>query len=257
MRVRKRWIPLAVVTVLSLPIVFGQVQVNLTESVPLGLYRPSDADEPLAAGTMIRFCLTEDHARILAGRPFLRSGTCPKQTQEIAKPIVGVPGDRIRHTAEGVSINGTALPASPTYPTDSYALPMPHVEFGERVLGEGEYWVHSPYVDRALDSRVNGPVRRNQIRGRWTPLLTWTTHSQEANLRKRGRSGSVLLEPSSAPIGLHRASQASPASSGRGRWRILPGGRWTFTLFHERGACHSCGGISGGRGGPRYGLDSQ
>lgn len=179
------WLTLGAVAALGSVIVFGDIQWNTTESMPLGLYRTTSAAQ-LERGQSIRFCLSDAHARMLADRPFLGSGDCPADTQEIAKPIAGVPGDRITHTPAGVSINGVPLPLSPTYPTDSQGQPMPHAPFGERTLREGEYWVHSPYIPRALDSRVVGPVLHDQIRGRWIPLLTWTTPGQGAELKRRG-----------------------------------------------------------------------
>ena len=42
---------------------------------------------------------------------------------------------------------------------------MPAAAFGTVVLGEGEFWVHSPYADGSFDSRYLGVVRLEQTRG--------------------------------------------------------------------------------------------
>ena len=143
-------------------------------------------------GDVARFCMRSEQARMTTGRPYARErrgGPCPHDTWMLAKPVVAGPGDTIVHTPDAVLVNGRALPLSATRTRDSRGLPVPTAGYGTFVLGEGEFWMHSPYHDGSFDSRYVGVVRREQLRGRMRPVLTWLTRSQRAALRARGLPG--------------------------------------------------------------------
>jgi conjugative transfer signal peptidase TraF len=183
-----------------------ELRFNRSESLPLGIYRTLRGAAPLQVGDLVAFCMTSEHAWALHDRPFAGAGSCPAATQELAKPIVAKPGDRITHSPAGVAINDQPLPFSPTYEADSQGLLMPTPSYGEYTLGADEYWVYSPYADRSLDSRSLGPITTKQIRGRIAPVLTWTTSTQRAALEQRAN----LTRTS----GSGRKGSEAPASRG-------------------------------------------
>jgi conjugative transfer signal peptidase TraF len=133
--------------------------------------------------------MSAEQARLTAGRPYAggrRGGHCPHGTWMLAKPVVAVAGDTVVHTQDAVRINGRALPRSATRTRDSGGRLVPVAEYGTFVLGDGEFWMHSPYHDGSFDSRYLGVVRRDQLHGTMRPVLTWLTPGQRAALRARG-----------------------------------------------------------------------
>lgn len=189
-RLKGLW-PLGIAVVLGVCVPLFRLHFFHTESAPVGLWRALPAARP-RVGDVARFCMRGDPARMTTGRPYAggrRGGPCPHDTWMLAKPVVAGPGDTIVHTPGAVLVNGRAMPKSSTRTRDSRGLPVPVAEYGTFVLGEGEFWMHSPYADGSFDSRYLGVVRRDQLRGTMQPVLTWLTRSQRAALRARGLSG--------------------------------------------------------------------
>ena len=206
-RLRGLW-PLGIALAAGLTIPLFRLHFFHTESAPIGLWRAVPADEP-RVGDVARFCMGSEEARLTAGRPYAggrRGGPCPHDTWMLAKPVVAGPGDTIVHTPDAVLVNGRALPLSSTRTRDSRGLLVPTAGYGTFVLGDGEFWMHSPYHDGSFDSRYLGVVRLDQLRGTMRPVLTWLTPGQRAALRARGlrpeRCGLVACvqrEPASSP----------------------------------------------------------
>lgn len=86
---------------------FAGFRLNLTESMPSGLYR--ETRELPSRGDLASFCLASDAQ---ASRYLQRSLLCPNGLQPLLKEIVALPGDRIDVHPEGLSINGHAIPES-------------------------------------------------------------------------------------------------------------------------------------------------
>ena len=186
-RLKSLW-PLGIALAVGLCVPLFRLHFFHTESAPIGLWRAVPAAEP-RIGDVARFCMGSEEARLTAGRPYAgggRGGPGPHGTWMLAKPVVAGPGDTVVHMQDAVRINGRALPRSATRTRDSGGLPVPAAEYGTFVLGEGEFWMHSPYHDGSFDSRYLGVVRRDQLRGTMRPVLTWLTREQHAALRARG-----------------------------------------------------------------------
>ena len=145
-------------------------RINLTESEPLGFYRlfPVEPTTAIRPGERIEFCPPPSVTP--ARFPFYMKGDCPGGGMPMFKQVVGVPGDRITVTLQGVTINGRALSysgqltRSGTWPW----LRLPH-QLGTFTLGPDQYWVYGSGAKPALaaqsfDSRYWGPVERAEIR---------------------------------------------------------------------------------------------
>ena len=145
-------------------------RINLTESEPLGIYRlfPVGPTTAIRPGDRIEFCpppvVTPERF------PFYMVGDCPGGGMPMFKQVVGVPGDRITVTLQGVTIDGRPLPysgqltRSGTWPW----LRLPH-QIGTFTLAADQYWVYGSGARPALaaqsfDSRYWGPVARADIR---------------------------------------------------------------------------------------------
>ena len=87
------------------------------------------------------------------------------------KTIVGIAGDRIYVSDDGVTVNGLLLPGSiPKLQSIQYpGILLPRFR-GDLLLGPGQYWVYgrgafTDLASRSFDSRYYGPIPRTQIRG--------------------------------------------------------------------------------------------
>ena len=145
-------------------------RINLTASAPLGLYHLKPVTSvQIPRGSLVECC---PPAWITpTAFPFYMSGDCPGGGRAMLKTIVGIPGDQVRVTDDGVNVNGLTLPGSvprlQSVQDPEIALPRFR---GAVLLGPGQYWVYgggslTVYAARSFDSRYYGPITGAQIRG--------------------------------------------------------------------------------------------
>lgn len=153
---------------LMLPVVFllsFRFTVNVTPSMPVGLYRLFPVDRPIVRGDVIQICPSPDLAKVVAERETsgLR-GACFYQTVPLLKYVAALPGDVVDLRDSGVTVNGVTLPGSAAMPPRKGRPPVPHVARGRYVLKPGQLWLWTPYY-RSWDSRYFGPVSTAYVRG--------------------------------------------------------------------------------------------
>lgn len=157
------------------------VTYNSSGSVPVGLYRVRPLRGDPGRGDVVGVCLTGTAATLARERGYVHAEglelwvygvRCQNGLAVIGKPIAGVPGDTVVVGVVGVRINGEQIPNSAVLSRDGQGRRLPHAPWGKRVLGPGEFWLQSPYSTRSFDSRIFGPVGREQIVDRRVPLLT-------------------------------------------------------------------------------------
>ena len=150
------------------------VRVNTTPSLPIGLYVASALGErPVARGDLVAAC--PDTAAVERLGRYWTNGRCPggagrpDGVRPLAKPVAGLPGDTVRVGHTGVWIGERLLPSSAPLVRDRAGRPV-QPQLGVRVLGPGEYWLHSGRVPTSIDSRYAGPVRviLERLRPLWT-----------------------------------------------------------------------------------------
>ncbi len=91
-----------------------------------------------------------------------------KDGEEQIRRIVGVPGDKVEITEEGLFINGyLQLEKEITTPT----LPLENCIAYPTELGEQEYFVLADQRDSAKDSRWYGSIQKEEIKGTVILLL--------------------------------------------------------------------------------------
>ena len=182
---------LALAGLLALPALFWgppPLSINVSESLPIGLYwtRPfpepaRDGGEPDAGalgrdpvvdvGMLVSACLPRPVAVSALERGYLPEGPCPSGTGPVGKVVVAVAGDTVDVTDSGSIVNRVLLPKSAPLRMDSKGRAMPRVR-GPVVLPEGTAWLYSGHSPRSFDSRYYGPVPLSALRGRLFPLLT-------------------------------------------------------------------------------------
>jgi conjugative transfer signal peptidase TraF len=148
----------------------GRLRINLSPSLPLGVYRLDDA---VAArpGDLVLACPPLAFARLALARRYLAPGSCPGGTRPLGKLLLAVPGDRVELAAGGVALDGRPLPATAMRALDAAGRALPRQPAGGRRVAVGEVWVVSPHP-LSVDSRCFGPLPASQVLGRLVPLVT-------------------------------------------------------------------------------------
>ena len=135
----------------------GGLRLNLTRSMPIGLYRITRGLS--VRGAIVLVCLPPDIAAFALERGYVpHGGACAHGTIPIGKVVLGVAGDTVTVIAAGLLLNGVPVPNSKALASDHRGRSLPKLRYGARVLGCGTVWLHSPYSAWSFDSRYFGPV---------------------------------------------------------------------------------------------------
>lgn len=146
------------------------LRMNTTRSIPIGLYRITDA--PVAKGEYVIFCPPQsslfDEART---RGYIGAGFCPGGYGFMMKRVAAVGGDVVASTREGMSVNGQLLPASAPLEADKAGRAMLRYRFNDYILEEPELLLMSEGSGTSFDGRYFGPVDLEQVRGVVKPVI--------------------------------------------------------------------------------------
>jgi conjugative transfer signal peptidase TraF len=137
------------------------VRLNFSESEPLGFYvmKPFEG-QVISRNDLIAFCPALKHEDY----PFLLKGDCSGGTMPFLKRVIGLPGDTVKESDQGVWINGKPVASTePQTRSKTYGTVLRHWA-GTQALESGEYWVYGDGDPRdSFDSRYYGPVHARQI----------------------------------------------------------------------------------------------
>jgi conjugative transfer signal peptidase TraF len=146
------------------------VRVNLTGSIPPGLYRV--VDQPAVRGSIVLVCLPKPAADFGRMRGYIPAGSCDNGSAPVGKEVVAMRGDTIRVDDRGVAVNGRIVENSFPLAQDSKGRLLPRFRTSGHVVSSGEVWLVSSYSDRSYDSRYYGGVLASRVVARVEPLLT-------------------------------------------------------------------------------------
>jgi len=149
---------------------FSGLRVNLSGSMPVGLYRVST--EPAVRGAMVLACLPVDVAIFARSRGYVPNGICPGATAPIGKVVLAMAGDSVEMTDTGLIVNGRPVENTMPLAVDAAGRSLPKFAAGAYVVGLDEVWLYSPYSKRSFDSRYFGPLSLSSILNRVLPLWT-------------------------------------------------------------------------------------
>jgi conjugative transfer signal peptidase TraF len=167
-------IAIAACIVMTLAFIFwiAGARINITRSIPLGLYWASLSE--LEKGSYVVFCpspaATFDEAR---KRKYISTGFCPGRYSYMMKRVFGVSGDVVSIADDGVRVNGTLLPLSLPREADLAGRAMPHYRLNDYRLDDSELLLMSDVSARSFDGRYFGLVKRAQIKDVVRPVWTW------------------------------------------------------------------------------------
>ena len=173
-------LPLALGALLAAPILAFRMlglRIAFTGSAcPPGIYRatalrPGDA---LARGELVLACLPETLARLALARGYLARGAgCGDGIEPVGKRIGALAGDTVELAPDYVAVDGKRLPNSASRARDSRGRTVPHVAFETYPVKDGKVWLFGEADPRSWDSRYFGPVPRDAVRAKLTPIITW------------------------------------------------------------------------------------
>jgi conjugative transfer signal peptidase TraF len=157
--------------VLMLSILMGLAgfRVNLTNSLPLGIYRVV----PLRTASYVAFCMPNDAGRLSVARGYRPIGSCSEGGAPLLKQLVANPGDHVAVSAAGIAVNGVLLPNTQALNQDRAGRALRPWAFGDYVVAPGELWVASTSNRYSYDSRYYGPVNAQQVLGGLQSVLTF------------------------------------------------------------------------------------
>jgi conjugative transfer signal peptidase TraF len=157
-------------------------RVNTTGSYPKGLYWMTG--EAAHKGALVIACPPNVEA-VAEGfrRGYIGVGFCPGGYGYVIKKIVGLPGDQVTITGQGVSVNGDAIPNSAPRQFDAAGNPLPFRETAY-TLGTAQVLLMSDYNQKSFDGRYFGPIEQTGIKGVLRSVLTMAVFAQRLEYAK-------------------------------------------------------------------------
>lgn len=148
------------------------LKINLTPSIPIGIYRAVKTDG-IALNDIAEYCLDYGaYVSIAKTRDYLRHGPCPSGLQPLVKVVKGLPGNVLAINEQGqITVDGEELRFSEIAGHDSQNRPLP---CSGLVLGEipaGKAFLIS-YHQGGFDSRYFGLAEIEKLK-KVRPLITF------------------------------------------------------------------------------------
>ncbi|HZZ65960.1 MAG TPA: conjugative transfer signal peptidase TraF [Candidatus Baltobacteraceae bacterium] len=144
---------------------------NVTPSMPIGIYRIEPVRGPIRRGSLVAVCLGGPYAQLAARRGYASQGSCARGEVALIKEVAGIPGDTVVQDVSHVAINGRDLASSRSFGSDSRGrsfAPLPASQFR---LPPHYIWLYSAR-ERGFDSRYFGPVPDSDVIGLGRALWT-------------------------------------------------------------------------------------
>jgi conjugative transfer signal peptidase TraF len=155
--------------------------VNVTDSMPVGIYHLVPADRAPVKGDIVKLCPPIAVASIANQRDYLPHGPCPGNTVPLLKIVAATAGDVVDVSRDRVVVDGYALPGSAQQVRDAAGRALHDYPAGRHRLPGGVIWLWTPNP-RSWDSRYYGPVPVANVSGFAQLLLAfwgWPyTHSR-------------------------------------------------------------------------------
>jgi conjugative transfer signal peptidase TraF len=147
------------------------LRVNVTASMPQGLWRVAPAAGPIPRGAIVSLCLPPSPLlRLALRRGYLSAGPCPGGAEPLLKPVAAIVGDIVRVTTAGIAVDGLMLPNSTGLRRDSAGRPLHPLPPGTYRVGPGAVWLVSSYAGKSFDSRYFGPVPVSAVHSTAQPV---------------------------------------------------------------------------------------
>jgi conjugative transfer signal peptidase TraF len=167
------------VVALALLIASNKLKVNLTESMPVGIYL-LEATDKLRAGDIAVSCPPAAAQDLGLARGYLTkiatfpaTSPCRDSTLPLLKYVAAIGGDVVENAARGFTVNGRVIDARALSSLDRRGRPLIARPGGPYKLRSDDVWLYSP-ARSSWDSRYFGPVKLRDVIGKAKPLFVAT-----------------------------------------------------------------------------------
>lgn len=164
-----RWIGycFGALATLALLFVLAGLRINVTPSIPLGLYIRTGRTP--APGLVAEFCPTGMSAS--ESERYRGFGlACPDHSIPLLKPVVATTGDHVEFSPAGLAVNGRSLPNTAPRQIDGKGRYIRSWRSGPYKVEPGKIIVASSYHSGSYDSRYLGPISVADVRSTLRPL---------------------------------------------------------------------------------------
>ena len=160
----------AVVVTIAWTAAIAGIRINLTGSIPRGLYRQHVLMSPLKRGALVLACLPRAVAEFARARGYLPRGKCPGGTMPVGKVVVALAGDSVDVRDTGLLVNGVPLALSRPLAIDSRRHSLPMLPRRRYIVAAGEVWLGSR-SSTGFDSRYFGAIPEASVQAVIAPLM--------------------------------------------------------------------------------------
>ena len=178
----------AILIVASSFVLSSVIKLNLTASMPVGVYlvQPTKA---LQRGSIVIACPPADAQRVgvqngylAPARGILPASRCDAGSAPVLKYVIALAGDVVELNDRGLEVDGQLVDAHKIVRVDRNGRALHSMPDGTYRLGAGDVWLYSP-AEYSWDSRFFGPAKLRDVLGTAVPL--WTT-DRSAGARAAG-----------------------------------------------------------------------
>ena len=144
------------------------VRLNLTNSVPIGLYVISHSPE----ANLVEFCPPEPFGTLSRERGYRERSRfgCPDGAKPLLKPIAARAGDIVSMSAAGIVVDGKLIPHTAPLRLDSAGRSISAWTSGTYPVRRGTIWLASSFNTHSFDSRYFGPIPESSVLQHVRPL---------------------------------------------------------------------------------------
>jgi conjugative transfer signal peptidase TraF len=154
----------ASVATLAATLALPDVRINLSPSIPLGLYALERVgDRGMRRESILLVCLPRATGMVGRERGYLLRGSCPGEAAPVGKPVFAIAGDTVT-VRDGIERCRGVIVHAPPLDRDAASRPLTRMTDGTYVVAPGTIWLLSE-SPRSWDSRYYGPVPVGGVRG--------------------------------------------------------------------------------------------
>lgn len=155
----KTLVTVAVFVVVLAALKFFGVMINVSPSMPLGIYVKKFS--AIKRGDIVAICLDHQQAQLGLQRHYLKPGFACNGAQPLIKKVIAIPGDVVQLTDHSITVNGHVY-FYPTFYQDSRGHSLSAFPRGIYKMSNS-YWLLGTHNPHSWDSRYWGPVSAENI----------------------------------------------------------------------------------------------
>lgn len=167
---------------LTLFLVMIEFRINLTDSIPVGLYRMTDIKN--LKNAFVIFCPDNRPAfKQALARGYIDHGLCAGGFGYLMKKVVAIKGDVISATPKGVFVNHKLIAFSKPKLNDGMSRTLPQWRALNYQLKEDEIMTMTSQSEWSFDGRYYGLIHLGQIKG--VLISVWVNNPLEKKHESR------------------------------------------------------------------------